>query len=52
MLVTGLDSSSLEGTYFDADKFNYYVWQGNRGQTPDGNVGLTAPGAAARGKAA
>lgn len=38
MLVTGLDSSSLEGTYFDADKFNYYVWQGNRGQTPDGNV--------------
>ena len=38
MLVTGLDSSSLEGTYFDADKFHYYVWQGNGGQVPDGNV--------------
>lgn len=38
MLVTGLDSFSLEGTYFDADKFHYYVWQGNRVQVPNGNV--------------
>ena len=38
MLVTGLDSTSLEGTYFDADKFNYYVWQGNGSKVPDGNV--------------
>lgn len=38
MLVTGLDSTSLEGTYFDADKFNYYVWQGNGSKVPDGSV--------------
>lgn len=38
MLVTGLDSTSLEGTYFDADKFSYYVWQGNGSQAPDGSV--------------
>lgn len=29
MLLTGLDSSSLTGTFFDTDKFTYYVWQGN-----------------------
>lgn len=52
MLVTGLDSTSLEGTYFDADKFNYYVWQGNGSKVPDGSVWSDGAAGSSRGKAA
>lgn len=38
MLLTGLDSSSLTGTFFDTDKFTYYVWQGNASGSAEGNV--------------
>ena len=38
MLLTGLDSSSLTGTFFDTDKFTYYVWQGNAAGSTEGNV--------------
>ncbi len=51
MLVTGPDSSSLEGTYFDADKFH----SSGRGTAPRRRMamcGLTAPGAAVLGRAA
>ena len=38
MLVTGLDSTSVQGTYFDADKFNYYVWQGSDPWVENGSI--------------
>lgn len=38
MLVTGLDSTSLQGTYFDADNFHYYVWQGSDPQVENGSI--------------
>lgn len=52
MLLTGLDSSSLTGTFFDTDKFTYYVWQGNAAGSTEGNVWTDGSSGSSRGRAA